>query len=269
MRRWLWMPAAGVGAVVLCSAWTAATCPGPDCADMGLGPAAGSWMLNMPLGTLLIGLMALMAVVLRTSWTLVTVSRGLGELKLTLSPPALQFALQRTGCREVVCVDTLEPLAFCAGPLRPKVIVSLGLVESLRPLELQAVLLHEAHHARRRDPLRRAVAHAAGEVLFFAPWIAWSARRFLDSCELAADRAAMRVVGASPVAGALCVVGGPPAIAAAGFSGAADLRARQLLGAPMPSRTVPGRVRATTTAGTAMTLAVGSCLGGWLLLLVR
>lgn len=269
MRRCLWMLAAGFSAVVLCSAWTAVTCPGPGCADMGIGTAGASWMLNMPVGAVLIGMVMLMAIAFRTVWMLGSVRRGLDDLISTSPPPALELALRKTACREVVCVDTNEPLAFCAGALRPRVFVSTGLIESLRPLELQAVLLHEAHHAERRDPLRRAAAHAAGEVLFFAPWIAWWARRFLDSCELAADRAAMHALGASPVAGALSVIGSTTAIGAAGFSGAADLRARQLLGAAMPPRTVPGRVRAMTTVGTAMTLAVGSCLGGWLLLFLR
>jgi hypothetical protein len=269
MRRWLWMVAAGVGAVVLCSAWTAVTCPGPGCADMGLGAAGRSWMLNMPVGAAVIGLIALTAIVVRTSWMLASMSRRLRLVELTSAPPPLELAVRETGCRQVLCIDSPEPLAFCSGTLRPRVFVSRGLVSSLRPLELQAVLLHEAHHARRRDPVRRAAAHAAGDVLFFAPLMSWWARRFLDSSELAADRVAISAVGASPVAGALCVVGSAPAVAAAGFSGAADLRARQLLGMNMRAPAVPGHIRAATAAGTAMTLAVGSCLGGWLLLLVR
>ena len=269
MRRWLWMLAVGVGAVALCSAWTAATCPGPGCADMGSGAAVGTWLLNMPIGALLIGLIALIAIVVRTSWMLASMRRRLRALELTPAPPPLELAVRETGCRKVVCVDTPEPLAFCAGTLRPTLFISLGLVSSLRPLELKAVLLHEAHHARRRDPLRRAAGHAAGDVLFFAPLMSWWTRRFLDSSELAADRVAISALGASPVAGALCIIGGAPAVAAAGFSGAADLRVRQLLGITMRTPRVPGRVRAATAAGTAMTLAVGSCLGGWLLLFVR
>jgi Zn-dependent protease with chaperone function len=236
---------------------------------MGIGSSAASWMLNMPLGAVLIGMAVLTAIGLRTAWMLGSARRGLHGLISMSPPPALALAIQRTRCREVVCLDTTEPLAFCAGALRPRLFVSRGLIENLRPLELQAVLLHEAHHARRRDPLRRATVHAAGDVLFFAPLMSWWARRYLDSSELAADRAAMSAVGTSPVAGALCVIGGAPAIAAAGFSGAADLRARQLLGLTLRAPTVPGRVRAATAAGTAMNLAVGSCLGGWLLLFLR
>ena len=268
MKRWLWMLGIGIGAVALCSAWTAATCPGPGC-DMGSGAALGSWLLNMPTGAALIGLVALVAIVVRTSWMLASMNRGLRKLELTKPPPPLELAVQSTGCRRVVCADTPQPLAFCAGTFRPRVFVSRGLVSSLRPLELQAVLLHEAHHARRRDPLRRAAAHAAGDVLFFAPLISWWTRRFFDSSELAADRVAISAVGASPVAGALCVIGDGPGLAAAGFSGAADLRARQLLGMKFQAPKVPARVRTATAAGTAMTLAVGSCFGGWLLLFVR
>lgn len=45
-------------------------------------------------------------------------------------------------------------VAFTAGLLRPRVHVGRGLLKRLSSQECEAVLLHEAAHARRRDPLR-------------------------------------------------------------------------------------------------------------------
>src|SRR3984885_3279748 len=54
-----------------------------------------------------------------------------------------------------------QPRAFCVGLFRPRVYVSTGAVAILDEAALSAVLAHERHHARRRDPLRL----AAGRVL--------------------------------------------------------------------------------------------------------
>ncbi len=47
-----------------------------------------------------------------------------------------------------------ERVAFTAGLLRPRVYLGAGLLVDLQPEEVEAVLLHERHHARRYDPLR-------------------------------------------------------------------------------------------------------------------
>jgi Zn-dependent protease with chaperone function len=59
-----------------------------------------------------------------------------------------------------------SPQAFCAGLLAPRVYVSTAAVASLRPEELGAVLAHEGHHARLRDPLRVLVARTLSDALF-------------------------------------------------------------------------------------------------------
>src|SRR5207245_10628932 len=124
-----------------------------------------------------------------------------------------------------------EPVALCAGVLRPKILVSQDVAPLLRPAELDAVLLHEAHHARRRDPLRRAAWRAAADVFFFLPLLEWVARRRLIVSELAADRVALRQVGRTPLDGALWTVGCASGdVAGAAVGGAVRLRRAQLLG---------------------------------------
>lgn len=84
------------------------------------------------------------------------------------------------------------PQAFCAGLLRPRIYVSTGAIATLGDDELQAVLAHERHHARCRDPLRLLIARTARDALFFLPGMRQLADRYAALAELAADRAAVR-----------------------------------------------------------------------------
>jgi Zn-dependent protease with chaperone function len=85
-----------------------------------------------------------------------------------------------------------RPQAFCAGLLRPHVYVSTGAIHSLDREELEAVLAHEAHHARYRDPLRVFFARVLSESLFFLPVLRRLADRYAALAEVAADAAAVR-----------------------------------------------------------------------------
>ena len=96
----------------------------------------------------------------------------------------------RTGGGLVIADE--RSMAFCAGLLRPQVYVSRGALESLTQRELEAVLAHEAHHARFRDPLRIFFARVLSEALFFLPALRKLSDRYAALAELAADEAAVR-----------------------------------------------------------------------------
>ncbi len=85
-----------------------------------------------------------------------------------------------------------RPLAFCYGLLRPRVYVSEGAVAMLGRVELAALISHECHHARRRDPLRLAVARVLGGALFFLGVLPRILERYTRQAELAADEAVLR-----------------------------------------------------------------------------
>jgi hypothetical protein len=106
-------------------------------------------------------------------------------------------------------VERDQPFAFCAGYLRPRVYLSTGLIERLSEEELHAVVAHERHHLRRRDPLRRLIARALADGLFFVPILGRSSERYIALGELAADEAAVDAVGARrPIAAAFLKVSG-------------------------------------------------------------
>ena len=112
---------------------------------------------------------------------------------------------RRIGTADVHVFQHGSALAFCAGLLRPRIYVSTGTLAALSVDELDAVIAHEQHHARQRDPLRVFIAGVLADGLFFAPALKYVAERYGALAELAADRAAVRIHrgDASPLASAL------------------------------------------------------------------
>jgi Zn-dependent protease with chaperone function len=146
-----------------------------------------------------------------------------------------------------VVVDSRRPLAFCSGLLNPSIFISRGTVELLDDEELAAVVAHEAHHARRRDPLRVFVARALGEALFFLPAVRRLAERYVALAEVAADEAAVRHSGSRrPLAAALLAFDEAPSDSVVGI---APERVEHLLGEG-PSWRLSGAL----LLGTALTL---------------
>ena len=107
----------------------------------------------------------------------------------------LQIIGARSGLPRTFVFADQAPQAFCAGLLRPRIYVSTGAIAALADDELQAVLAHERHHARCRDPLRLLIARTARDALFFLPGMRQLADRYAALAELAADRAAVRANG--------------------------------------------------------------------------
>jgi Peptidase family M48 len=93
---------------------------------------------------------------------------------------------------DVLVIDDPRPQAFCAGYLRPRVYISQAALNLLGEAELQAVLAHEHHHLRVRDPLRLACGRILSQALFFVPALRALFGRYGDVAELNADGAAVR-----------------------------------------------------------------------------
>src|SRR5581483_7507201 len=94
---------------------------------------------------------------------------------------------------DALVIHDQSPRAFCAGLLRPRVYVSSGAVALLDQRALGAVLAHERHHARSRDPLRLAVSRVLAHALFFVPGLRELGRRRRLLAELSADESAMNL----------------------------------------------------------------------------
>ena len=89
----------------------------------------------------------------------------------------------------VMLVEDAEAYAFAAGLAQPRIWLSSGLLALLDDAELVAVLRHERHHVRRRDPLRVLLARSLAHGLFFLPAAAALRDRYMKAKELEADAA--------------------------------------------------------------------------------
>lgn len=84
-------------------------------------------------------------------------------------------------------VDGLPNPAFTVGLIWPRVYVASSLEENLSPVELQAVISHEAAHVFRRDPLRVTALRFLACTLFWLPALRRLADDLGDEVEIAAD----------------------------------------------------------------------------------
>jgi Peptidase family M48 len=149
----------------------------------------------------------------------------------------------------VTVIAGTQPQAFCAGYIRPSVYVSEGALELLTDEELEAVLAHEYHHQRVRDPLRFAGGQILSRALFYVPALRPMCDRYANLAELSADQAAVAASAGekAPLASALLVFDQ----AAPGEAGAvAAARVDSLLGEP-PPESVPWRLVIASTGALA------------------
>lgn len=151
-------------------------------------------------------------------------------------------------------VDDEVPQAFCSGLLAPRVCLSSGALAALNEPELRAVLVHERHHQRRRDPLRLMLLRVLGHALWCLPGFKVTAERYAALAELAADEAALAETGDNKsLARALLTFGssGQPV----GAVGIAPERVDQLFGR-RPAWELPASVLVGSWLAVAMLAAV-------------
>jgi beta-lactamase regulating signal transducer with metallopeptidase domain len=94
----------------------------------------------------------------------------------------------------VTIIETSQPLCVAAGLLRPRVLLSRGLLESLTPDERAVVLAHERAHVRRRDALVASVVRVLATL--HVPSVSrWLVRETDVAAEQASDEEAAQFVG--------------------------------------------------------------------------
>lgn len=217
--------------------------------------AHGVWLACQSAGQVVEGYLPLAGLLLPLGLLLAGLLRGLGKLfsqlrftrallddlarrRSPLPPGLAQMAdsLELTG--SLALVDDREPYAFAAGLARPAIWLSSGLLALLDEAELAAVLRHERHHLRRRDPLRVLLARSLAQGLFFLPAAGALCQLYLEAKEVDADAAS----GANHVLAAALVK---------------LLRA----GAPTPARASLAAARPSATAGRIQRLLEGEPSG--------
>jgi Zn-dependent protease with chaperone function len=122
-----------------------------------------------------------------------------GGLAVSSAVRALRVVatLARTGEHRsdlgITIVETRQPVCFAAGLLRPRVLLSRGLFESLSGEQRAVILAHERAHVMRRDALLASVAQALAA--FHLPGIGrWLVAELEVAAEQACDEEAARCV---------------------------------------------------------------------------
>lgn len=166
---------------------------------------------------------------------------GLVVTARTVSGVARELAAARrfahrlsAGAREhpsrAFVIDDERPHAFCAGLLRPRVYVTSGALAILDEPALEAVLIHERHHAQRRDPLRLATSRVLGRAMFFLPGLHELGRRQQALAELSADESAINAAPGNRSALARAMISFSDAAGPADSVGVDPARVDYLLG---------------------------------------
>ncbi|MFN2469531.1 MAG: M56 family metallopeptidase, partial [Gaiellaceae bacterium] len=133
-----------------------------------------------PAGALLLGLGGLALIVfLRGFRSIITEVRAQHRVR-----SGLRVAVEHELDGALVRLFTSSrPQAFCTGLLRPRVFLSAPARDRLSEAELRAVVAHEGHHVRRRDPLRLLAARILADALFFVPALHRLERRYAELAE--------------------------------------------------------------------------------------
>jgi hypothetical protein len=233
------------------------------------------WLTSVPFEFVAVSVVAvsgLLAVAgaLRVAWSAARGGKALRRLHRLAGRPQpgpVRAAAELLGIAAAVdVVATAEAFAVTHGLLRPRILLSTGLVEALDGAELTAVLVHERHHLQRRDPLRLLAARVLAGYGWYLPLLAWWAQRLAVRRELAADRAATTSTGVAAVAGALLKLADrptPAAVAAVNPMGNLPDRIAQLEGRKLTRRTSVGWLLAGATLANLGGLSVASicCMG--------
>jgi Peptidase family M48 len=177
--------------------------------------------------------------------------RLLTALPLEPLDDALVTVARVAGAAGLYRTPAQRPAAFCFGLLKPRVVVTDGLLAQLTADERAAAIWHEAQHARVREPLKCLTARLATRTFFWLPLLADLFDRYLLVKELQADQLASARTSRRALAGALCaVVTEPTSAGAVGLADHASTRIDRLFdpAAPLLPLTRPRRIALTVVA---------------------
>lgn len=222
------------GSALLCAAaWPCGS--GTGCHQDSFLASQHRWLL--PSGLAFLMFSGILRAMLQGGWAVLDLALKLRSQRLAQPPLQLQAAAKRIGAGQVRFLESSAALAFCSGLRRPYIYVSRGVLDRLRPQELDAVLLHELDHVRCREPLCRLLAWSLAEGFFFLPLLKWWSMLRRERAELRADQAAIAGRGPQALARALLVLEdarNPAWLATLGSPN--EARVAQLLGVPLPPR---------------------------------
>jgi beta-lactamase regulating signal transducer with metallopeptidase domain len=242
-----------------------AATPCSDC-TASVAPWAGfeRWMPTVVLGWM--AGVAILALRLAGGWFAVRRMRTHGATPADARLQAIVRRLARTLhlSRPVVLLQSASiDVPTVIGWLKPVVLLPMGALAGLSPLQLEAILAHELAHIRRHDYLVNLLQSLVETLLFYHPAVWWLSRRIRIEREHCCDDLAVSLCG-DPVVYARALAeleelrSDGPQLAMAANGGLLLSRIRRLLSGPAAHA---GRGPAWLAAATAMLLMAGILAG--------
>ena len=161
-------------------------CQSAAAAVVGLLPALG---LMLPVLVLVAGLLGGLGSLAWQLWNTHRLVDMISPQTVPLSVPLSTLAHRLGLDGRLILVDDADAYAFTQGLTHPRIWLSTAIVELLDEGELAAVLQHEQHHLRQRDPLRVWLSRAVAHGLFFVPAASALCNAYLVAKEMEADAA--------------------------------------------------------------------------------
>ncbi|GIP34465.1 M56 family metallopeptidase [Paenibacillus sp. J2TS4] len=96
---------------------------------------------------------------------------------------------------ELIVVEDNAFIALTMGMLRPKIVISTGVLKLFTDMEVKAILLHEWYHCRKRDNIKMFISALFVDAFGYLPIIQPSVRFFKTMKELLADRFVIKQMG--------------------------------------------------------------------------
>ena len=159
-----------------------------------------AWLLVAALGLLRVGI---------GFWPLHRLRKSCVPIDVAALDPVLQKTLAEFDSPRAVtlCVSDDLRVPTAIGFTQPLVVIPSWIMRELSPLELNAILLHELAHLRRRDDWTNLIQKIVGALLFFHPAVWWIEKKLALEREMACDDLVLsETKTTSPRAYAECLV---------------------------------------------------------------
>lgn len=97
-----------------------------------------------------------------------------------------------SGKKDFIIISNPVPMAITMGFMKPKIIISTGLINLLTDDELKAVVSHEIYHKDNRDPLKIFLLSLCASTIGYIPILKWFSHQYRIIQEVLADEFAIR-----------------------------------------------------------------------------
>lgn len=98
---------------------------------------------------------------------------------------------------DYMVVESAEPLALTMGFFKPRIVLSVGLLQLLDQDELAAVIHHEQYHQKHRDPIKSLLLYLVASVMWYLPILQWFHQNYNIIREVLADQYSITRSGTS------------------------------------------------------------------------